>query len=185
MARGGPPHAQSIHSARIRDHALPNRGQPRLTIGLVPNYLELFRCAAEAICVLGYLGKRRSPEGKSERPARNLARWTRPFPVGLSGRSFEEKAPLPTGLRIRGLTIQYSSSMSAWCGRSGRTKHPQFFFSVFFHLAQTRCGFITLRPRHVVSPTTLTGRKWANQQRYGVRINSDGSTRESPFSSIS
>src|SRR5262245_54493013 len=32
MARGGPPHAQSIHSARIRDHALPSRGQHRLTI---------------------------------------------------------------------------------------------------------------------------------------------------------
>src|SRR6516162_6074697 len=31
MARGGPPHAQSIHSARIRDHALPSRRQHRLT----------------------------------------------------------------------------------------------------------------------------------------------------------
>jgi hypothetical protein len=32
MARGGPPHAQSVHSMRIRDHALPGRGQYRLTI---------------------------------------------------------------------------------------------------------------------------------------------------------
>src|SRR5215831_17299924 len=63
--------APSIHSARIGDHALPGRGQHRLTIWTGAKLPGAVPVCRGSYLRSGYLGKRRSPEGKSERPTRN------------------------------------------------------------------------------------------------------------------
>src|SRR2546428_1533993 len=52
------------------------------------------------------------------------ARWTCPFLVELSGRCFEEKAPLAAGLRIRGLTYTTVTACQLGAAVLWRTKHP-------------------------------------------------------------
>src|SRR6516165_9219213 len=125
MARGGPPHAQPIHGARIRDHALLSRGKHRLTSRFgascsgVPRKLFAFW-----IISASGTHQKENLSGRLGTPTPlvgSLCFEIRPVDTSISGEVtwalFRRKSPVSDGA-IRGLTVQYSSSMSAWCGRS-------------------------------------------------------------------